>query len=101
MKQFRIFRALGLSFKAWFSNFIPFTLLAAVLYAPVVIWLARFDAGDITDGEALVNAYFGRPIYVLIALSTLLAPMITYRVIQDLNGHKVSMLTSMKFGVRG
>jgi hypothetical protein len=101
MQEFRIFRALGLSFKAWFHNFIPFTLLTAVLYAPVVIWLATYDASNITDVEALADAYFGRPIYVLIGLSTLLAPMITYRVIQDLNGQKVSMLTSMKFGMRG
>src|SRR6185295_8036766 len=60
----------------------------------------KYDAGPL-DGEGLVEAYFARPIYVVIALSTLLAPMITYRVVQDLNGNKVSMLTSMKFGVRG
>ena len=100
MQQFRIFRALGLSFKAWFSNFIPFTLLAAVLYAPVVVWLASYDAGPM-DSEMLAEVYFLRPLYVLTALSTLLAPFITYRVVQGLNGAKVSMLTSLKFGLRG
>jgi hypothetical protein len=100
MQQFRIFRALGLSFKAWFSNFIPFTLLAAVLYAPVVAWLVSYDAGPM-DADTLIEVYFGRPLYVLIALSTLLAPFITYRVIQNLNGTKVSMVTSIKFGLRG
>jgi hypothetical protein len=101
MQQFRIFRALGLSFKAWFSNFIPFTLLAAVLYAPVVIWIMGLDPNGFGDRELLVNAYFLKPIYVLTALATLLAPMITYRVVQDLNGNKVSMVTSIKFGLRG
>lgn len=100
MQQFRIFRALGLSFKAWFNNFIPFTLLAAVLYAPVVAWLVSYDAGPM-DGDTLIEVYFGRPLYVLIALSTLLAPFITYRVVQNLNGTKVSMATSIRFGLRG
>jgi hypothetical protein len=100
MQQFRIFRALGMSFKAWFRNLIPFTLIAAVLYAPAVLWELRIDATGL-EGEALFNAFFGPSMYLLIALSTLLAPMITYRVIQDLNGAKVSMMTSLQFGLRG
>jgi hypothetical protein len=100
MQQFRIFRALGMSFKAWFRNFIPFTLVAAVLYAPAVLWELRID-GTGLDEDALAEAFFGPPMFLLIALSTLLAPMITYRVIQDLNGTKVSMLTSLRFGLRG
>jgi hypothetical protein len=101
MQQFRIFRALGLSFKAWFKNFIPFTLLAAVLYSPVVLWILTYSPQDADGVEAVQNAYFVRPVYVLTGISALLAPLITYRVIQDLNGIKVSMLTSIKFGLRG
>jgi hypothetical protein len=101
MQQFKIFRALGLSFKAWFKNFIPFTLLAAVLYAPVVIWLLAYDAHSADNVEALQNAYFLRPVYVLTGISTLLAPLLTYRVVQGMNGVKVSMLASIRFGVRG
>jgi hypothetical protein len=101
MQQFRIFRALGLSFKAWFGNFIPFTLLAAVLYSPVVIWVLSYDPSRAENLDALMNAYFLRPIYVLAGLSTLLAPLITYRVVKDLNGTRVSLLTSVKFGLRG
>jgi len=101
MQQFRIFRALGLSFKAWFKNFIPFTLLAAVLYSPVVLWLLTYDPKSAENVEAVQNAYFVRPVYILTGISSLLAPLITYRVIQDLNGIKVSMLTSIRFGLRG
>jgi hypothetical protein len=100
MQQFRIFRALGMTFRVWFRNFIPLTLTAAVLYAPAVLVELRID-GTGLDDDALLEAFFGAPMYLLVALSTLLAPMITYRVIQDLNGSKVSMLTSLRFGLRG
>jgi hypothetical protein len=100
MQQFRIFRALGMAFRVWFRNFIPFTLTAAVLYAPAVLIELRVD-GTGLDEDGLLGAFFGAPMYLLVALSTLLAPMITYRVIQDLSGSKVSMLTSLRFGLRG
>jgi hypothetical protein len=101
MDQFRIMRALGLSFRAWARNFIPFTLLAALLYAPVVIWIATYDYSASHSLERLLDSVFLRPIYVLVGLSTLVAPMLTYRVIQELNGTRVSMLTSVKYGLRG
>lgn len=101
MEQFKVFRAIGLSFKSWFRNFIPFTLIAAVLYAPVIIWLATLDLSQTRSVEELLNDVFVRPIYILIGLSALLAPLMTYRVIQELNGTKVSMLTSVKYGLRG
>jgi hypothetical protein len=101
MQKFQISRALGLSFKAWFTNFLPFTLLAAVLYSPIVLWLVAYDGRSAGDADALVNAFFLRPVYLLTAISTLLSPMLTYRVVQNLNGIKVSMLTSVRFGLRG
>lgn len=101
MQEFRIFRALGLAFRSWFRNFIPFTLLAAVLYSPVIIWITTIDPEKAKSLDDLVNSIFVRPIYVLVGISTLLAPMITYRVIQELNGTKVSMGTSIRFGLRG
>jgi hypothetical protein len=101
MQEFRVFRALGLAFQSWFRNFIPFTLLAAILYSPVVIWIAMIDPEKATSLEDLLNSVFIRPGYALAGASVLLAPMITYRVIQELNGTKVSMFTSIKFGFRG
>ena len=101
MEQFKVFRAIGLSFKSWFRNFIPFTLIAAVLYSPVLIWLATLDLSQTRSLDELLNDVFVRPIYVLIGLSALLAPLMTYRVIQELNGTKVSILTSIKYGLRG
>lgn len=101
MQEFKIFRALGLSFRSWFKNFIPFTLIAAVLYSPVIIWLATVDITESRSLEELLNSVFVRPIYALVGLSALLAPMLTYRVIQELNGTKVSIGASIKYGMRG
>lgn len=101
MQEFRVFRALGLAFKAWFRNFIPITLLAAVLYTPVIVWIATSTPDLTATKDALVNNYFVRPTYVLVGLATFMAPLLTYRIIQDLNGTRVSLLTSIKYGMRG
>ena len=98
MEQFRVFRAIGLSFKAWFANFIPITLLAAVLYVPIIYYTATLNTN--VRMEAYLNS-FQHALWALIGVSTLLAPMITYRVIQYMNGNKSSMMTSFKFGLRG
>lgn len=101
VQEFRIFRALGLSFTVWFRNFFPITLLAGLLYAPVFFWVATADLGASTDLDHILDVVFIKPIYALVGLSALLSPLLTYRVVQDLNGTKVSMLTSIKLGLRG
>ena len=101
MQEFQIFRALGLAFRSWFRNFIPFTLLAAVLYSPVIIWITMVDLEKANSLDEILSSVFVRPIYALVGLSALLSPLLTYRVIQELNGTKVSMGTSIKFGLRG
>jgi len=95
--EFRVFSAIGIAFKSWFRNFIPFTLLTGVLYAPVIWWLATFNASSVDDGETIVILMLA----VLGIVASLVAPLLTYRVIQELSGNKVSMLTSMKYGMRG
>lgn len=101
MEQFKISRALGLSFKSCIRNFLPFTLLAAVLYSPLVIWYATTTPEAVTDLDDLFNKVFMYPIYFTIGVSTLLPPLLTYRVIQELNGTTVSFWTSIRFGLRG
>jgi hypothetical protein len=101
MEQFKISRALGLSFKSCFRNFIPLTLLAAVLYSPLVIWFVTSKPDEATDLEATFNTVFMYPIYFTIGIATLLPPLLTYRIIQELDGRTVSLMTSIKFGLRG
>lgn len=102
MEQFRVFRAIGLSFKAWFANFIPITLLAVILYSPIVVWVATMPSGgsSVETSDAWITL-LTRGTWVLAGLSTLIPPLITYRVIQYMNNQKASMLTSIKYGLRG
>ena len=99
MTRFSVVRAFGHAIRVWLRNVVPFTVLTALLHAPVFAWIATRDV----DGplEDVVDPLFGWPILAVIGLSTLLAPMLTYRVVQDLRGVRVPMLTSMRFGVRG
>lgn len=100
-REFRVFRALGLAIKVWAGNFIPFTVLAAVLYAPAFIWMRQLDPTKATSVDDLVQTYFVIPVYVVVAISTLLAPLLIYRVVKHLNGTPVSFFTSMRYGLRG
>ncbi|MGE0551104.1 MAG: hypothetical protein AB7O24_22760 [Kofleriaceae bacterium] len=104
IQQFRIFRALGFAFRAWFRNFIPFTLLGGLLYSPMFIWLftrpAEMGTGP-DQFDSYFNTVFVYPIYMLTAATTLIAPLLTYRIVQQLNGTRVSMGTSLVFGLRG
>jgi hypothetical protein len=96
MQEFRVFRAIGLAVKTWFRNFIPFTLLTALLYLPIVYWVATVEPSEITEATDIAL-----PIILIGALTTFLPCFMTYRVIQELNGSRVSMLTSIMYGFRG
>ena len=101
MQEFKVFRAIGLGIKSWIRNFIPFTVLMAILYAPAVLWIMKTDPNAATSIDDLQRNSFIYPIMLISAAATLLPPMLIYRVVQELNGTKVSILTSMKYGVRG
>jgi hypothetical protein len=101
MEQFRISRALVLSFKCWVRNFIPFTLVAVLLHAPLLIWLVTVGLDPQSSAQRMVDHFFTYPIYIVTATSTVIPSLLTYRVVQELNGRKVSMWTSLRFGLRG
>ena len=100
MQQFKVFRAIGLAFKAWFSNFIPITLLAAVIYAPPIIWAVMLPGTNEQMTAEQVTA-FQHIIWLMVACSSLVAPFLTYRVIQYMNGSTSSILSSVSHGFRG
>jgi len=107
LQNFGIGRALGLGFRAWFGNFVPVTLLAAVLYTPIIIWAATLpgpEALETQGANAVINTYISfieHGAIALVGVSTLLAPLLTYRVVQWMNGRKVPIGESFKYGLRG
>ena len=107
MENFRVVRALVLAFKAWFASFVPITLVAAVVYAPIVIWMITLPGPDaVVDAWAVPSferyeTFLTHGVYLLAGLTALVPPLITYRVVRHLNGTPVSMLTSVRLGLRG
>jgi hypothetical protein len=100
MQQFKVFRAIGIAFKAWFSNFFPITLLAAILYAPAIIMATRMQGNDEVISQSQLD-YFQHILWVVVAASSLVAPFLTYRVVQYMNGTSSSIFTSITHGFRG
>jgi hypothetical protein len=100
MQQFKVFRAIGIAFKAWFSNFIPITLLAAILYAPAIILATTLKGTDDAISQPQLDN-FQHILWLVIAASSLLAPFLTYRVVQYMNGTSSSIITSITHGFRG
>jgi len=98
MREFKVFRALGLSFRAWFRSFVDFTLLGALLFAPIFVSIALVGpSADEDQMELLLVLSF----VVATIVSTLLAPLLIHRVVQDLDGKPTPMLTSVRVGFRG
>jgi hypothetical protein len=101
MQEFGAFRTLGLTFRMWFRNFVLFTLVAVALCVPAILWIMKADPSEAATADDLVDMYFTRPLYVTIGLSTLLVPLLMYRVIRQLEGTWAPLATSMQVGLRG
>ena len=100
MQQFRVFRAIGIAFQAWFSSFIPITLLAAIVYAPAIILAFSMHGSEGLASPKQVED-FQHVLWVVVACSSLVAPFLTYRVVQYMNGTSSSIITSVTHGFRG
>jgi hypothetical protein len=100
VQQFKVFRAIGIAFKAWFSNFIPITVLAALLYAPAIFLATQMPGGDDAISKGQLDAW-QHVVWVIVAGSSLVAPFLTYRVIQYMNGASSSIVSSVTHGFRG
>lgn len=101
MQEFGAFRTLGWTFRMWFRNFVPFTLVAAVLCVPSVLLISKSDPSTASTVDDLVKMYFTHPMYVTIGMSTLLVPLLVYRVIRQLEGTWISLAASMQAGLLG
>jgi hypothetical protein len=101
LQEFGAFRTLGWTFRMWFRNLVPFTLMAAVLCVPSILLIAKADPSTASTTDDLVDMYFTHPLYVTIGLSTLLVPLLAYRVIRQLEGTWISLSASMQAGFLG
>jgi hypothetical protein len=101
VRQYRFIGVLRLTFRVWLRNLIPFTLLSALLSAPLVIWLVLGSRG-LGSAELIFSlGHQSYPLLVLRGLTSLLTPMITHRVIQSLDGVDLPLVRSVRLSVHG
>jgi len=100
VQDFTIFRALGLAFRSWGRNIVSITLLAGVLFAYPLYVVIGLDTSspDAFFEDIITFARYG--MYIMLALFAMLPPLLTYKIVQGLNGARVSMLTSVMYGLR-
>lgn len=80
VETFTIRGVLGTSFEVWKRNFVPFTLLAALCYAPVLVLQLLFPEADWELYSLAIN----------LLINALIASAVTFGVIMELHGSRPS-----------
>jgi hypothetical protein len=95
---FTIGNAIRDGFKIWGRNFIPFTILGALVYLPVAIWVwTSFHAGmDLDEAMGMALAVGG----FAIILNIFISGVLTYGVVMELRGQHASMGSCIAMGLR-
>ena len=95
---FNIGPAIERGVRIWLRNFVPFTLLTALAYAPMAIATYAVTHGD--HDRATVKLY-GSLLGMMVAfLNILLTAMLTYGVVMDLRGRPAGLLHCVGVGLR-
>jgi len=89
---------IGSTFTAWFSNFVPFTLMALLVYSPIVVaWLlflqsdyTRRDFDLFSSVTNIIEGFF---------LSNILAAAVIYAVFEHLRGRSAGIGRSLSTGL--
>jgi hypothetical protein len=89
-ESFSVGNVLGRGFGIYFRNFIPFTLLAAVIYLPIILWTYVVFSNDNLSLEAISHWQKIEPILKLL-LSSLLTATLTFGVVKELQGERASI----------
>lgn len=101
---------LGVTLSTYFRNFVPFTVLGAVVLAPwaVIYWFAQSVGQSLTDpanrGDAKDLPKFlllqGASVLVQVLLTYLLTGAVTYGVVQQLRGQPAGMGLAIQHGLK-
>jgi uncharacterized membrane protein len=89
---FGIGNVLASGFRIWARNFVPFMLITALIYAPILIWGISSVQGEITPERFLSVAtmlqYVGGLTFLL---NVLVSAALTYGVVMELQGQRASI----------
>jgi hypothetical protein len=89
---FGVGNVLSTGFRIWIKNFIPFMLITALIYSPVLIWGISGVQGEMTQDKFLSAArvlqYVGG---LTMLLNILVSSALTYGVVMELQGQRASI----------
>jgi hypothetical protein len=91
-EQFTVGRVLGTGFRVWAKNLIPFLVMTALIYSPLIIWGVMTVHGGVTLGNLDQVIKFSRYSAGIVALlNILVSAALTYGVVMELQGQRASM----------
>jgi hypothetical protein len=99
-KAFGIGRVLGTGFRVWAKNFLPFMVITALVYSPVLIWKVSVVHGTLTDErvQATIRAIrYGAGLTMM--LNIIVSAALTYGVVMELQGQRASIGACITTGI--
>ena len=100
--KFSLGNVLALGFRTWARNFLPFTLLTLMVYAPLLLWgISVAQEGE--DSSAYFHEINRFVIYspgLVVVLSILVSSAVTYGAVMDLRGQRATLGACFAVGLR-
>jgi hypothetical protein len=92
-QTFGVGSVLGTSFRVYGRNFIPFTVIAALLYVPMILWTSMSSLESLADTKH---------VFLVMALQAVLnsfvSATLTYGVVKELQGQRVGIGACLSTG---
>jgi hypothetical protein len=99
-EQFSLGKVLGTTFRVWVRNLVPFVLLTAVVYLPLIIYTTTVVKGGVTlDNYGAVITHQRYLIAFIFPLNTLASAALTYGVVMELQGKRASIVSCVATGL--
>jgi hypothetical protein len=92
-QTFGVGSVLGTSFRVYGRNFVPFTLISALLYVPMILWTSMSSLESFANWKhmALVGA-------LATVLNSFVSATLTYGVVKELQGQRVGIGACLSTG---
>jgi hypothetical protein len=89
---FGIGNVLATGFRIWIKNFVPFTLITALIYAPMVIWGVSTVQGELDAEQFMAIDRFEKALLVMLMFVNIpVSAALTYGVVMELQGQRASI----------
>jgi hypothetical protein len=95
---FTIGNAIRDGFKIWGRNIIPFTILGALVYVPVALWVWSSFHQDMDLEKAMGMAFAVMGLSII--LNIFISGVLTYGVVMEMQGKHASMGSCIAMGLR-